>query len=56
LTHAEAEKRNKEFGDNTLSERKKDPWYVNLFHELTSFFALLLWLGSVLCFIAYGLD
>lgn len=39
-----------------LSAREKDPWYVMLFHELTSFFALLLWAGSILCFIAYGLD
>lgn len=29
---------------------------MKLFHELTSFFAILLWVGSVLCFIAYFLD
>ena len=56
LTEEEAKKRNEEFGDNTLSAKEKDPWYVKLFHELTSFFALLLWAGAILCFIAYGLD
>lgn len=56
LSNAEASKRNQEQGDNALTEKKKDPWYVQLFHELTSFFALLLWAGSILCFISYGLD
>lgn len=45
-----------EFGDNTLTEKIKDPWYLQLFRELTSFFALLLWIGSILCFVAYGID
>lgn len=56
LSQKEAEKRNEEQGDNALSERVKDPWYMKLFHELTSFFALLLWVGSILCFVAYILD
>ena len=56
MTNSEAQKRNEEQGDNMLSAKEKDPWYVMLFHELTSFFALLLWAGSILCFIAYGLD
>jgi sodium/potassium-transporting ATPase subunit alpha len=56
LSNAEASKRNQEQGDNALTEKKKDPWYVQLFHEMTSFFSLLLWAGSILCFISYGLD
>jgi sodium/potassium-transporting ATPase subunit alpha len=56
LTQREAEERNKIEGDNRLSEGKKEPWFVQLFHELTSFFSLLLWAGAILCFIAYGLD
>ena len=56
LSTEEAEQRHKEQGDNTLSQKDKDPWYMKLFHELTSFFALLLWGGSILCFIAYALD
>ena len=39
-----------------LSEKVSDPWYMKLLHELTSFFALMLWAGSGLCFFAYGLD
>ena len=56
LSQTDAENRNKEQGDNSLSERISDPWYMKLFHELTSFFALLLWVGSILCFVAYILD
>ncbi len=29
---------------------------MQLFHELTSFFALLLWGGAIMCLIGYGLD
>jgi sodium/potassium-transporting ATPase subunit alpha len=56
LTKAEAERRNKEFGDNKLSEAKKTHWTIKLLEELTAPFALLLWAGGILCFIAYGLD
>ena len=37
LSTEEAEQRHKEQGDNTLSQKDKDPWYMKLFHELTSF-------------------
>jgi len=56
LTTEEAKQRNLKYGDNILSERKKNPWWMKLLHEWTSPFALLLWAGSALCFIAYGLD
>lgn len=39
-----------------LTEKKKDPWYAQLLHEVTSFFSLLVWAGAILCFIAYGID
>lgn len=29
---------------------------MKLIHELTSMFSMLLWVGSILCFIAYGLS
>lgn len=32
------------------------PWYLAFLKELTGFFSLLLWFGSILCFIGYGLD
>lgn len=28
---------------------------MNLFHELSSMFACMMWAGSALCFLAYGL-
>ena len=56
LTSEEAKNRNLKEGDNILSERKKSPWWMKLLHEWTAPFALLLWAGSILCFIAYGLD
>jgi len=56
LTSDEAEKRHHEQGNNTLSQKVKEPWFIKLFHELTGFFSLMLWGGSALCFIAYGLD
>ena len=55
LDEAEAKERNKVQGDNCLSERKTSPWYVKLFHEMTSQFALMLWGGSALCFLSFGL-
>ena len=32
------------------------PWYLAFLKELTGFFSLLLWFGSILWFIGYGLD
>jgi len=43
-------------GLNMLSERAKVPWYIKLFLEFTSPFALMLWGGSFLCFLSFGLD
>jgi sodium/potassium-transporting ATPase subunit alpha len=56
LSSSEALSRNEEFGDNALSEKKPDPWYVKIFHELTNFFSLLMWAGAAIAFLAYGLD
>src|SRR3990167_6278156 len=56
LNKDDAAQRNLKEGDNVLSERVKTPWWMLLLHELTSAFALLLWAGAILCFIAYGLD
>ena len=56
LTQSEAVRRNDLYGDNKLSEKAGTPWYVMFFKQLTGFFSLLLWGGSFLCFIAYGLD
>ena len=55
ITNEAAAKLNKELGDNNITIKKKAPWYLSLLREMTTVFALLLWAGSVLCFIAYGL-
>jgi len=55
LTKAKADQKIIEIGKNQLSERVKEPWYIKLIHELTTMFAMLLWVGAGLCFLAYGL-
>ena len=44
------------YGLNKLAEKKKTPWYLKFLKELTNFFALLLWVASILCIIAYAID
>ncbi|KHJ49480.1 cation transporter/ATPase [Trichuris suis] len=43
-------------GPNALTPPKKVPEWVKFAKNLFGGFALLLWIGSVLCFIAYGVD
>ncbi len=43
-------------GPNQLEEKKGLPWYCMFAKEMTGFFSLLLWGGSLLCFVAYGID
>lgn len=42
-------------GPNKLTEKEKVSMWVKLFKELTNGFALMLWVGGALCFLAYGL-
>ena len=56
LHDAEALKRNKLHGDNKLSEKEKDPWWLKLFREMTNGFSLMLWAGALLCIVAYALS
>lgn len=32
------------------------PWYIVFLHEMTGFFSLLLWFGSILCFFGYAIQ
>jgi sodium/potassium-transporting ATPase subunit alpha len=45
-----------QLGENALTEKVATPWYFMLLKEFTSFFALLLWGGGILCFIGYGVN
>lgn len=56
LTEAKVAAHKAQYGDNALSKKDVVPWYCLFFHELTGFFSLLLWFGSFLCFIGFGLQ
>jgi sodium/potassium-transporting ATPase subunit alpha len=45
-----------EWGDNALQKKEATPWYIVFLKELTGFFSLLLWGGSILCFIGYSIQ
>jgi sodium/potassium-transporting ATPase subunit alpha len=56
LTSEKAKELFQQLGENALSEKIGTPWYCMLLKEFTTFFALLLWGGGILCFIGYGVD
>ena len=52
LTSAEAEAREREFGPNRLIRTRQRPAIVQLFAQLTHFFALILWTATALALLA----
>eukprot|EP01084_Bolivina_argentea_P082631 149594_1 len=57
LTQKQAEGLLITVGPNELTPPKHDPWWLRLLKSIFGgFFNILLWLGSVLCFAAYGMD
>ncbi len=56
LSSTEAAARLLRDGPNALTPPKKDPLWFKLFMHLAGGFSLLLWAGSVLCFIVYAID
>merc|ERR1719183_588312 len=56
MTNDQAKKSIKEHGKNILTEKDALPWYVVFIKEMTGFFSLLLWFGSALCFLGYGIQ
>ncbi|MBI2229185.1 MAG: HAD-IC family P-type ATPase, partial [Deltaproteobacteria bacterium] len=55
LTAAQAESRLARYGPNLLRRAFRSPWYLHLARNLFSFFALLLWIAALLCFVP-GVD
>jgi sodium/potassium-transporting ATPase subunit alpha len=55
LTREEATARLVHYGPNVLRQTYRIPWYVKLIRNLFSFFAVLLWIAALLCFIP-GVD
>lgn len=56
LSASEAKFRYERDGPNVLSPPKVIPWYVKLLKQFINFFAILLQVGSILCFISFILD
>ena len=50
LNAAEARQRLAHYGSNVLKRAPRDPWYLKLLRNLFSFFAVLLWVAALLCF------
>jgi sodium/potassium-transporting ATPase subunit alpha len=40
-------------GDNKLPEKKKTPGWVKFLIEISNWFSIMLWIGSVLCIVTY---
>ncbi|HYA28800.1 MAG TPA: cation-transporting P-type ATPase, partial [Acidobacteriota bacterium] len=51
LTTDEARARLDHYGANLLRRLRRIPWYVKLVKNLFSFFAILLWIAALLCFL-----
>lgn len=56
LTDKDAAERLKINGPNALTEKEGLPWYIKFLLCMTGMFNYLLWAGSILCFIAYGIQ
>ncbi|GFU20918.1 hypothetical protein NPIL_370131, partial [Nephila pilipes] len=56
LTQAQARTVYERDGPNSLSPPKKTPEWVKFCKNLFGGFALLLWIGAILCFIAYSIQ
>merc|ERR1712190_500522 len=56
LTASQAEKNLAEYGRNELTPPPTTPEWVKFCQNLFSGFACLLWLGAILCFIAYSIQ
>jgi magnesium-transporting ATPase (P-type) len=55
LSSAEARARLAHYGPNVLKRARRMPWHLKLVKNLFSFFAILLWIAALLCFVP-GVD
>lgn len=55
LTAAEAQTRLVHYGPNLLRKAYRSPWYFKFLRNFFSFFAVLLWIAALLCFVP-GVD
>lgn len=55
LSVQEASRRLRHYGANVLQKARRSPWHVKLLRNLFSFFAVLLWIAALLCFVP-GVD
>ena len=55
LSAAEVQSRLDHYGGNLLQRSRRDPWHFKLLRNLFSFFAILLWIAALLCFVP-GVD
>ena len=53
LSTEAAIRRNLEEGDNKLPEKEKEPGWIRFLREITNWFAIMLWVGSILCIVTY---
>lgn len=56
LSHAKAKENLERDGPNALTPPKTTPEWVKFCKNLFGGFALLLWIGAILCFIAYSIQ
>jgi len=56
LTQTQAEANFAEFGPNALTPPPTTPEWIKFCQNLFGGFAMLLWVGAILCFIAYGIQ
>ena len=56
LTQAQADANFAEFGPNALTPPPTTPEWIKFCQNLFGGFAMLLWIGAILCFIAYSIQ
>ena len=56
LTAAKAKQVLERDGPNALTPPKQTPEWIKFCKQLFGGFALLLWIGAILCFLAYGIQ